>query len=112
MSYRCVTINISLLFQDNKMKFSGYEICLAWLEIDQSTCKYKNQPDWSNKDKLWLVYFNSFVLATIVAFGSVWVGWLKFPLALKGLKTQFIPDVLFVSLNKEFIFYVYWVECK
>ena len=45
MSYRCVTINISLLFQDNKMKFSGYEICLAWLEIDQSTCKYKNQPD-------------------------------------------------------------------
>ena len=42
-----MTINISLLFQDNKMKFSGYEICLAWLEIDQSTCKYKNQPDWS-----------------------------------------------------------------
>lgn len=35
--------------------------------------------------KLSLAYFNSFVWATLVASGSVWVGRLKSPLAVKGL---------------------------
>ena len=33
-----------------------------------------------------LAYYNSFVWATLVASGSVWVGRLKSPLAVKGLR--------------------------
>lgn len=33
-----------------------------------------------------LAHYNSFVWATLVASGSVWVGRLKLPLAVKGLK--------------------------
>lgn len=36
--------------------------------------------------KLSLAYYNSFVWATLVASGSVWVGRLKSPLAVKGLR--------------------------
>ena len=35
-----------------------------------------------------LAYYNSFVWATLVASGSVWVGRLKSPLAVKGLSLQ------------------------
>ena len=45
--------------------------------------------------KLSLAYYHSFVWATLVASGSVWVGRLKSPLAVKGL----IEDILLVQID-------------
>lgn len=50
--------------------------------------------------KLSLAYYNSFVWATLVASGSVWVGRLKSPLAVKGL-IRYIDFSLFLN----FFFY-------
>ena len=57
-----MTINISLLFQDNKMKFSGYEICLAWLEIDQSTCFFFRNP-YFRKKLQWKAHANNYAVS-------------------------------------------------